>query len=267
MDQEEPACGARDRDASRSDQVRHRRRQRKNQDSRSPADENDGCRFHQLRESLLNPGARIATGYGLVTLQLRDGRTLRGFARSRTRFHIAVQDLNGRLHPLSLDEVTNITEEKTSLMPPLKASTGEVQNVIAFDQLAERGVLLVQKAGVTEADEKLAASRIRMLRTRHGKHAAHMGLVVELSLELFARAAGAPAFFHAGVFGQRIAALDHEAFDDAMKRGAIVEAFARKFLEILDGLGRDVRPEFHHHVACRGFDDCNFVRAHNIIWG
>ena len=72
----------------------------------------------QLSEALLNPGARIAPGYALVTLQLRDGTTLRGFARSRTRFDIVLQDLEGRFHPLSLDQVARITEEKSSLMPP-----------------------------------------------------------------------------------------------------------------------------------------------------
>ena len=86
----------------------------------------------QLREALLKPGANITPGYGLVTLQLRDGRTLRGFARSRTRFDIAVQDLEGRFHPLSLDQVARITEEKSSLMPPVKASAEELQNLIAF---------------------------------------------------------------------------------------------------------------------------------------
>ena len=86
----------------------------------------------QLREALLNPGAHIAPGYGLVTLQLHDGRTLRGFARSRTRFDIVVQDLEGRFHPLSLDQVARITEEKSSLMPPVKASAEELQNLTAF---------------------------------------------------------------------------------------------------------------------------------------
>lgn len=86
----------------------------------------------QLREALLNPGAHIAPGYGLVTLHLRDGRTLRGFARGRTRFDIAVQDLGGRLHPLSLDQVARITEEESSLMPAVEASAGELQNLIAF---------------------------------------------------------------------------------------------------------------------------------------
>ena len=59
----------------------------------------------EIREALLKPDARIAPGYGLVSVRLRNGRTLRGFARSRTSFDIAVQDLTGAFHPLSLDDV------------------------------------------------------------------------------------------------------------------------------------------------------------------
>ena len=86
----------------------------------------------QLRESLLNPSAQIAPGYDLVTLQLRNGSTLRGFARNRTRFDIAVQDLKGRFHTLSLDQLMRLTEEKSSLMPAVKAAAGDVRNLIAF---------------------------------------------------------------------------------------------------------------------------------------
>ena len=60
----------------------------------------------QLREALLQPDARIAPGYELVTVRLRDGKTLRGFARSRTSFDLALQDLKGVIHPLSLDQVS-----------------------------------------------------------------------------------------------------------------------------------------------------------------
>jgi PQQ-dependent dehydrogenase (methanol/ethanol family) len=86
----------------------------------------------QLRESLLNPSARIAPGYGLAGVQLRDGRSLRGFVRNKTRFDIALQDLSGRLHPLSADNVVRITAEKVSFMPALKAAPGEVQNLLVF---------------------------------------------------------------------------------------------------------------------------------------
>ena len=86
----------------------------------------------QLREALLQPDARIAPGYGVVNARLRDGRTLRGFARSKTSFDLALQDLKGGLHPLSLDRISNITDETRSLMPPVKAGELELQNLLAF---------------------------------------------------------------------------------------------------------------------------------------
>jgi cytochrome c2 len=43
----------------------------------------------QIREALLQPDAGITPGYELVTLRLRDGQTLRGFARSRTNLGVA----------------------------------------------------------------------------------------------------------------------------------------------------------------------------------
>ena len=92
----------------------------------------------QLREALLQPDARIAPGYGVVTARLRDGHTLRGFARSRTSFDLALQDLKGSLHPLSLDRISSITDEKRSLMQPVKAGAVELQNLLAFPQPVNR---------------------------------------------------------------------------------------------------------------------------------
>ncbi len=86
----------------------------------------------QIRESLLRPDAQITPGYQLVTVHLRDGQTLRGFARSRTNFDIQLEDLKGVFHPLSLDQISGVTDEKQSLMQPVKASSDELQNLIAF---------------------------------------------------------------------------------------------------------------------------------------
>ncbi len=86
----------------------------------------------QIRESLLQPDLRITPGYALATVSLRDGRNLRGFIRSRTSFDLALQDLNGVLHPISLDQISSIAEEKHSLMPPVKADANELQDLIAF---------------------------------------------------------------------------------------------------------------------------------------
>jgi PQQ-dependent dehydrogenase (methanol/ethanol family) len=86
----------------------------------------------QLRESLLQPSASITPGYGLVTVRLRDGTTVRGFARSRSNFEIVVQDLKGQFHLIQSSEVLAIHDEAQSLMPPVEASPSELQDLIAF---------------------------------------------------------------------------------------------------------------------------------------
>jgi PQQ-dependent dehydrogenase (methanol/ethanol family) len=86
----------------------------------------------EIRDALLNPDARIAPGYGVVSVRQRDGRMLRGFARSRSSFDLAIQDLTGAFHTLSLDDVASITDEKTSHMAAVKASADELRDVIAY---------------------------------------------------------------------------------------------------------------------------------------
>jgi PQQ-dependent dehydrogenase (methanol/ethanol family) len=91
----------------------------------------------QLREALLNPSARLAPGYATVTAKLRtgpaiSGQTIRGYARSRTAFHIAIQEPNGRIHPLAMNEIASLVEDKSSAMPAVKAAPAELQNLLAY---------------------------------------------------------------------------------------------------------------------------------------
>ena len=86
----------------------------------------------EIRDALTNPDARIAPGYAVVAVRRRDGRTLRGFARSRSSFDLALQDLTGAFHTLSLDDVASIAEEKTSHMTAVRASTGELRDLVAY---------------------------------------------------------------------------------------------------------------------------------------
>lgn len=86
----------------------------------------------EIRRSLLQPGERLAPGYQTVTVRLRDGKQVRGFARSRSNFEIVVQDLKGRFHLLPTDEVSSISEQPQSEMPATKASPEELQNLIAY---------------------------------------------------------------------------------------------------------------------------------------
>ncbi len=86
----------------------------------------------EVRRSLLQPSARITPGYVLVKVRLRNGKTLHGFARSRSNFEIVVQDLKGQFHLLRDNQISAVQEEKESLMPPVKASPEELQNLIAY---------------------------------------------------------------------------------------------------------------------------------------
>jgi PQQ-dependent dehydrogenase (methanol/ethanol family) len=86
----------------------------------------------EIRSSLLQPARRLAPGYQMVTARLRDGRTVRGFARSRNNFEVVVQDLQGQFHMLQTDTISALSEDQQSQMPPVKASAEELQNLIAF---------------------------------------------------------------------------------------------------------------------------------------
>ncbi|MGH9470278.1 MAG: c-type cytochrome, partial [Terriglobia bacterium] len=86
----------------------------------------------ELRASLLQPSGRITPGYELVRVRLRNGKTVRGFARSESNFEIVVQDFQGDFHLLQQTEIQAVEEEKESLMPPVKASPDELQNLISY---------------------------------------------------------------------------------------------------------------------------------------
>ena len=83
---------------------------------------------------------------------------------------------------------------------------------------------------------------------RHGAHAAHVRLGVELGVEVAELGA-------AGAGAVRAAGLGHEALDDAVEDDAVVEAFARQRLDALDVLGREIGPQRDDDLALRGVHD------------
>src|ERR1700716_1579981 len=96
----------------------------------------------------------------------------------------------------------------------------------ALGDLAPDRVLVVQERGIVEADEELAVAGIRARGARHRSGAAHMRLLVEFGLELFAGAAGAGAM--------RATGLGHKALDHAMEHDAVVKSLAHQFLDAGD---------------------------------
>jgi PQQ-dependent dehydrogenase (methanol/ethanol family) len=86
----------------------------------------------ELNQSLQEPDARIAQGYGLVQVKLRNGTQLRGFARSQGSHDLQLQTLDGQLHLLLESEYTDVVAEKHSLMPAFHGTPEEHRDLVAF---------------------------------------------------------------------------------------------------------------------------------------
>src|SRR5260370_32626804 len=77
--------------------------------------------LNEIREALRNPVERITPGYQLLTVELKDGRKLRGFPRGRTNFDLQLQGLNGQFSFVAASQIASLLQE-TSLMKPLDPS-------------------------------------------------------------------------------------------------------------------------------------------------
>jgi PQQ-dependent dehydrogenase (methanol/ethanol family) len=91
--------------------------------------------FRQLRESLLNPDAQIAEGYGGVTVTTKSGQTISGVARDNTNYAIQILDARGDIHRLLKADLREVVFRKRSLMPgdfKERLSSTEIDNLLAF---------------------------------------------------------------------------------------------------------------------------------------
>ena len=127
-----------------------------------------------------------------------------------------------------------------------------VDDIHALDNLAEDAVApavlarIVEEAVVGNVDEELGAGRVRVGGARHGD-AADGVLEAVRGLVFDRRARG--LLLHAGL---EAAALDHEAFDDAVEDGVVVVAGFDVGNEVLDGLRRLLGIEFEGDDAVVG---------------
>ncbi len=91
--------------------------------------------MRQLRESLLDPDAQIAEGYGAVTVTTRSGETIAGVARDNTNYAIQILDAHGDVHRLLKSDLREVVFRKESLMPhdyKQRLTDAEVENLLAF---------------------------------------------------------------------------------------------------------------------------------------
>ena len=86
----------------------------------------------ELEQSLTDPSARIAAGYAVVDVTLKDGGKLRGFARARGSHDLQLETLDGGMRLLTDADYSAIQTEEASLMPPLHASADEQRDLLAY---------------------------------------------------------------------------------------------------------------------------------------
>jgi PQQ-dependent dehydrogenase (methanol/ethanol family) len=91
--------------------------------------------FRQLRESLLDPDAQIAEGYGAVTVSTSSGQTISGVARDNTNYAIQILDAHGDIHRLLKAGLRDVVFRQGSLMPgdfKQRLSSAEIDDLLAF---------------------------------------------------------------------------------------------------------------------------------------
>jgi PQQ-dependent dehydrogenase (methanol/ethanol family) len=127
-----------------------------------------------IERKLKNPNAQVPDSYATVTVKLRDGRSVRGFARKETLHGLQLQTLDGKLMLLTGDEYQVVSRDKSSSMPALSATSDEERNLIAF--LSKLGGL---PAGPLPGpgDAIDAASIEKILHPRPGEWPTYNGLM------------------------------------------------------------------------------------------
>jgi PQQ-dependent dehydrogenase (methanol/ethanol family) len=118
----------------------------------------------EIRTALLQPSSHITPGYEMVSVKLRTGKVIRGFARNRSNFDIRLQDLDGNFHLLQNDQISSIEDEKQSSMPPVKATPEELNNLMVY-----LGRLTGVKPGVPIAAETAEGGGIDFSRIANPK--------------------------------------------------------------------------------------------------
>jgi PQQ-dependent dehydrogenase (methanol/ethanol family) len=70
--------------------------------------------------------------WGVAIVRLRNGSVLRGFARNETEHDVQLQTFDGRIYSFADADLVQVTHESKSYMPPLKATSEERRDLVAY---------------------------------------------------------------------------------------------------------------------------------------
>jgi PQQ-dependent dehydrogenase (methanol/ethanol family) len=88
--------------------------------------------LRELTADLQHPEALHVPGYDMQKVTLRDGTTLRGFARRRSSHSIDLQTLDGRLHLLDESQYSQIVADTQPYMPAFNGTADQYRDLIAY---------------------------------------------------------------------------------------------------------------------------------------
>ena len=86
----------------------------------------------QLIRAVRHPAAGENSSWAFVTVMLRNGNVMHGFARNRTQHSVDLQTLDGQLHPLSDRQYRRVIAAQGPTMPPFGGTVAQFRDLIAF---------------------------------------------------------------------------------------------------------------------------------------
>lgn len=90
----------------------------------------DELTLTEIESDLAHPA--VTHGYQVVTVRLRDGKTLQGFARNESNYDMELQDFSGGFHFLHAAQIAGITRETKPLMPAVQLPPDDLHNLLAY---------------------------------------------------------------------------------------------------------------------------------------
>jgi alcohol dehydrogenase (cytochrome c) len=91
-----------------------------------------GRRPVNFRQAILDPNESQRRGFESVEVKLAGGQTIRGVTKNEDTFSIQIMDEQEHLHMLLKKDLKQIDHPHKSLMPALKLSDEQLDNVLAF---------------------------------------------------------------------------------------------------------------------------------------
>jgi putative heme-binding domain-containing protein len=87
-----------------------------------------------LRESILDPNAKVSLPYWVAKITLENGETYSGFLRTEGAYTVELLDFSKGLKSLPVHDFRKFEVDKTSIMPSYKGqlSDGEVNDLVAY---------------------------------------------------------------------------------------------------------------------------------------